>query len=353
MPIDFAFNGSVSNSSACDKLLAANMDPGALRPWREMGKSWVEVFNPDKRKREVLRTNANATLTKEAWLQMDTAILKAAQQRLRIIADLRGAGLSYSIPNGMGKTVLEYQRMGDLNDAEMSMDGLRLSTNDRLEFDSVFLPLPFIYKDFSFSARQIAVSRDGGAPLDTTMGEACGRKVAEYAEKLVLGRYSAYGYGGGTIYGMTNYDKALSQTFTSPAATAWVATTHIAELLEAKQSLMNNYHYGPFMLYYSPAWDQYLDNDYNSNYGGETLRTRIAKISGFSGLRTLDYLTDYDIVMVEMSSETIRLVIGMDVVTMEWDDLGGLRKNYRVMTIIVPQLRCDMNDRTGILVGTV
>ena len=353
MPIDYIYNGSIGNASSCDKLLATNFDPGALRPWREMGRNWVDVYNPSKRKREVVHTNANATLTKEAWLQMDTAIIKAAQQRLRLIADLRGAGLTYSIPNGMSKTVLEYQRMGDLNDAEMSMDGLRLSTNDRVEFDSVFLPLPIIYKDFSFSARQIAVSRDGGAPLDTTMGEGCARKVAEYAEKLALGRYSAYGYGGGTIYGLTNYTSRLTRTFTSPTPSAWTAATHISELLAAKQDLLDNYHYGPFQLYYAPAWDKYLDNDYSSNYGGETLRTRISKIDGFSGIRTLDYLTNYDIVVLEMATETVRMVIGMDVVTMEWDDLGGLRKNYRVMTIIVPQLRCDKNSRTGILHGSV
>ena len=353
MPMDFIYNGQASNSSSCDRLLAANFDPGALRPWKEMGKSWVEIYNANKGKREVIRTNANATLTKEAWLQMDTAIVKAAQQRMRVVADLRGAGLTYSVPNALGKTVLEYQRMGDLNDAEMSMDGLRLSTNDRPEFDSVFLPLPIIYKDFSFSARQIAVSRDGGAPLDTTMGEACGRKVAEYAEKLTIGRYSAYGYGGGTIYGMTNFTSRLTQTFTSPVATAFTAAGHIDELLEARQALYDNYHYGPFMLYYSPSWDQSLDDDYNTNYGGETLRTRIMKIEGFTGMRTLDFLTNYDIVMVEMMSETIRVVMGLDVTTMEWDDLGGLRKNYRVMTIIVPQVRCDMNSRTGILHGSV
>jgi hypothetical protein len=53
-----------------------------------------------------------------------------------------------------------------------------------------------------------------------------------------------------------------------------------------------------------------------------------------------------------MDTGTIRLVIGMDVTTLEWDDMGGLRKNYKVMNIIIPQLRADYDSNTGILHGS-
>jgi len=57
-------------------------------------------------------------------------------------------------------------------------------------------------------------------------------------------------------------------------------------------------------------------------------------------------------VLLEMDSSTIRMVIGMDVMTLEWESYGGLLKNYKVMCIIIPQLRADIDDNTGIVHGS-
>lgn len=352
MPIDFVYNGQSSNSSIIQKLEAANWDAGALRPWRgEDGHSYVTLNKGGKP--AAVRTNAQATLTKEAWLQLDTAILKVARNRLRAVADLRGAGLTFGIPNGMGTTVLEYQKMNDTGNAIISMDGLRTASDFRPVFESAYLPLPFIHSDFQYSARQIATSRQTGAPLDTTTGEMAARRVAEQTELLTLGRLSTYAYGGGTIYGMCNFPSRLTATITSPAATAWTAATHLSEVLAAKQTLQDAKHYGPYVIYYSSAWDKYLDNDFNTNYPNKTVRQRISEIDGITAVRTLDYLdttsSTYNMIILEMDTGTIRLVIGMDVTTLEWDDMGGLRKNYKVMCIIIPQLRADYNSNTGIL----
>lgn len=352
MPIDFVFNGQSSNASVADRLQRANMDAGALRPWiGEDGNSYVTLNRGGKP--TAIRTNAQATLTKEAWLQLDTAILRVARNRLRIVADLRAAGLTFNVANGMGTTVLEYQKMNDVGSAIISMDGLRVGQDDRPIFESAYLPLPIIHSDFQFSLRQIATSRQSGAPLDTTMGEMAGRRVAEMCERLTLGRLDSYGYGGGTIYGMVNFPSKLTATFTAPTTTGWTPATHLDEVLGAKQALQNVKHYGPYAMYYSAAWDRYLDGDFNTSYPNKTLRQRIAEIDGIGEIRTLDYLdtasSTYNTIMLEMDSGTVRLVIGMDVTTLEWDDMGGLRKNYKVMCIIIPQLRADMDSNTGIL----
>jgi len=351
MPIDFMFNGAASSNDIKEKLLACNFDVGALRPW--IGKDGLPYVTlnrggvPTK-----VRTNA-ATLTKEAWLQLDTAILRAARNRLRVVADLRSAGLTYGIPNGMGTTVLEYQRMSDINDASISMDGIRLGDDDRPQFDSQFLPLPIVHKDFQFSLRQIQTSRQSGAPLDTTMGELAGRKVAEMVEQLVIGSLDTYTYGGGTIYGMTNYTGRLTQTLTSPTATGWTPATLLDEVLEMRQTSQTYKHYGPWTLYFATGWDRYLDNDFNTSYPNKTLRNRLKEIDGISDIKTLDYLSGYESVMLEMNPEVMRIVIGLEVMTLEWDTMGGLQKNYKVMTIMVPQLRADINGNTGIVHGSV
>lgn len=355
MPIDFVYNGQSTNPAIADRLMTHNMDAGALRPWvGEDGKSYVTINKGGVP--TAVRTNAQATLTKEAWLALDAAILRVARQRLRIVGDIRGSGLTYAVPNGMGTTVLEYQKMNDVGTATISMDGLRVGPDDRPVFESAYLPLPIIHSDFQFSLRQIMTSRNTGAPLDTTMGEMAARKVAEKVEKLTLGRESTYTYGGGTIYGMCNFPTRLSGSFTAPTTSGWTGATHLTEILAAKQQLQNSKHYGPYALYYSSAWDKYLDDDFNSNYPNKTLRNRIAEIDGITAVRTLDFLdtatSTYNIVMLEMDTGTIRLVIGMDVTTLEWDDMGGLRKNYKVMCIIIPQLRADYDSNCGILQGT-
>lgn len=352
MPIDFVYNGKSSNPSIADKLIAANWDAGALRPWRgEDGKSYVSLTRNGKI--ETVRTNAQATLTKEAWLMLDTAILKVARNRLRAVADLRGAGLTFNIPNGMGTTVLEYQKMNDTGSAIISMDGLKQGPDFRPIFESAYLPLPFIHADFQYTARQIATAANTGAPLDTSTGEMAARRVAEQTELLTLGRLSTYTFGGGTIYGMANFPSRLTGIVTAPTDTGWTAASHLTEVLGFKQTLQNAKHYGPYVIYYSSAWDRYLDDDFNSNYPNKTLRQRISEIDSVEAVRTLDYLdttsSTYNMIILEMDTGTIRLVVGMDVTTLEWDDMGGLRKNYKVMCILIPQLRADMDSNTGIL----
>lgn len=355
MPIDFIYNGQSSNASIADRLLQCNGDPGAFRPWLgEDGKSYMTLHKNGKP--YVVRANAQATLTKEAWLHLDTQLLKVARNRLRAVADLRQAGLTYSVPNGMGTTVLEYQKMNDTGDAIISMDGLRLGSDFRPLFESAYLPLPIIHSDFQFSLRQIMTSRQTGAPLDTSAGEMAARRVAEKTERLSLGRLDTYAYGGGTIMGMCNFTGRLTQTITAPTSTGWTGATLLGEVLAMRQTAQNAKHYGPFILYFSSAWDKYLDNDYSTAYKGLTVRDRIRMIDGITDVRTLDYLdtstSTYNVLLLEMDTGTIRLVIGMDVTTLEWDDMGGLRKNYKVMCIIIPQLRADMDGNTGIVHGS-
>lgn len=354
MPIDFIFRGAASNTGIAQRLLAANFDVGSLRPWLTAdGKKAFVTVNQNGKPVNIPVANTTTTLRKDEWKQMDTALLKAALPRLRVVSDLQAAGLTYDIPNGMGKTVLEYEKQGDINDATISMDGLRLGSDDRPTYETGLLPLPIIHKDFQFSARQIQASRNGGSPLDTTMGEMCARKVAEMGEKLTLGRLSDYTFGGGTIQGMCNFTTRITKTMTDPSSTGWTAVQTLAEVLDMKQAAKAKYHYGPFVLYFSTAWDKYLDNDFNTNYPNKTLRQRLMEIDQITDVRTSDYLENYDVLLVELNPETIRIVTGMGLTTLEWPEKGGLLLNYKVMMILVPQLRADINGNTGIVHGTV
>ena len=335
-----------------DRLLAANGDPGVLRPYiGNDGYSYITMQQSDG-SFKAFRVNTHATLRKDDWKLLDDAIVKAAVERLSLVTDLRAAGLTFTIPQGMGKTVLETETMTDVNDAVTSMDGLRESPDDRPEFELTNLPLPITHKDFMFSARQILCSRNGGSPLDTTTAELAGRKVAEKIERLTLGRDTGTVFGGGTVAGLINFTSTIGYTLTTPVGATAVGTQLLADVLAMRAASVAAFHYGPWMLYVSPNWDTYLDQDFKT-YSTISIRDRVKTVSGLIDIKTLDFLQSYDIVLVQMTSDIIRMVIGMDITTLQWDTKGGMQKNFKVMAIMVPQCRSDINGNTGIVYGQI
>jgi uncharacterized linocin/CFP29 family protein len=324
----------------------------ALRPWvGKDGRTYI-ARNENGKLVAVPTQNATATLRKDEWKILDDAVVSAAKERLRVVADLRAAGLTYNIPNGMGKTVLETETISDITGATISMDPGREAEGDRPQFDLSSLPLPVIHKDFYFGARQIATSRNNGQGIDVTTAQMAARRVSEEAEKLVIGLGSTITYGGGTIYGMTNYPSRITSVdITGPSESPWSGAICVQQILAMRQASIAKFHYGPWVLYNSPGWDQYFDDDYSSSKGDNTLRQRIKAINGIQDVRTLDYMPDFQLVLVQQTSDVIRLVVGMDITTVQWETMGGMRLNFKVMAILVPQLRADYNGNTGIVHG--
>jgi uncharacterized linocin/CFP29 family protein len=350
--VDFIANGQAHGPAAA-RLLQTNFDTDCLRPYvAEDGNSYVnnQVGSNDP---EAIRINATATLLRLEWTLLDTTVIRAALPRLRAVADLRGRGLQMVIPNGMSKSVLQYQRASDVRQASISMDGLSESRGDRPVYDLNSLPLPIIHYDFSFSAREIATSRAGNMPLDLTMAELAARKVAEGAEQLLLGVSSSYSYGGGSIYGYTNFPGRITTSLSDPTASAWVARLTLLDVLRMRSLSQLNLHYGPWVLYVSLSWDRYLDDDLSIYKGDLTLRDRLKRIAGIDDVVTLDYLNGYDMVLVQMSTDVAREVVGMDITTVQWETQGGMQLNFKVMCILVPQVRADINGNTGIVHGSV
>ncbi len=351
--MDFILNGQASGDVAT-RLLQCNFDIRSLRPY--IGRDERSYVNVDRGGviNAVPMQNATATLRKDDWKILDDAIVKVSKPRLKAVGDLRARGLTYSIPNGMGKTVLETETMSDIGPASVSMDAIRDDANDRPVFELSNLPLPIIHKDFQFSARQIMASRNGGSPLDTTTAELAAVRVAEEAEKLLLGVSTVadqFAFGGGTggiIYGYTDLPCAIAGVLSDPTDSTWTGEDFLDEILVMKGQSQAQFHYGPWMLYVAPNWDRFIDNDFKAA-SDKSLRQRIKEISGIIDVMTLDFLTDYDIVMVQMTTDVVREVIGMEITTVQWDTIGGLQKNFKVMAILVPQLRCDQDDNSGIV----
>jgi hypothetical protein len=389
---DFILNGS-GVGPVGEVLEGSRFDTGLLRPFFETNpesprygkkcvtvnsgrKVWDEAtqtYRPklvkmtlnEARDLEIDSPVFNATtLRKEEWIKLDDVILRAARLRLRAWADLAGAN-SYSL-DGMSTPILEHETMSDPGEAIVDMDGLSEGRTDNPLFQLQGIPLPITHSDFWFSKRRLMVSRNRGTPLDLTMGEAAGRRVAETIEQTLIGTTTGVTYGGGsltpqygrasTVFGYTNFTNRV--TFTSivqPTGTNGDAV--MGSWLALRETMYSQRFFGPFMVYTSTDWDQYLDRIYSStNPAAGTLRRMLLQIDGIAGIRRLDYLTNatnpFTVIFVQMTPDVARAINGMDITTVQWESLGGMRLNFKVMAIQCPQLRADFNGRSGIGHGT-
>lgn len=342
--LDVIFAGQSSNSDIGDRLMAANFSPDVLRPFDHKGRTYMTINGKSQ-----LVTNAPATLTHEAWMLIDTTVQKAAKPRLAVVQDLRDAGLVYSLPGGMATSVMMSQNQSDIGPATISMNGIRASDNDRPHFGSSVLPIPIIHKDFQLDLRQILASRRGEAALDLTNAELAARRVAEEAEQLVLGNRTA-SYGGGTVYGLKNFPNRITGSLTyAPTHGSWTPAIAVHDIGLMKKASSDANFYGPWVLYHGPNWSVVMDEDYSGTKGDNTLRERIMKMQDIKKVKQLDYLTGNDLILVQQTSDVVRLVEGMGLTTLQWDTHGGLMKNFKIMAIWVPQVRADFNNATGLV----
>jgi len=92
-----------------------------------------------------------------------------------------------------------------------------------------------------------------------------------------------------------------------------------------------------------------MDKDYDSTTPGTTVRERILKVEGIMGVKVIDTLTSGNVLLVQMTSDVVRLVKGMDIQNVEWSAEGQMVTKYKVMTIQVPQVRSDQDGNSGIV----
>lgn len=354
LQVDFISPDGAAQGSVAQKLLQCNFNVNSLRPYHAFDKNrnYAGVFVNSRDDKSAIRVNTAATLLYDEWKLIDTMVVKIFRERLRGIEDLMRAGLVKDIGNGLSKTVFQYQNASDITGATMSMDGLVRGNNDRPHYDIVSLPLPIVHKDFQIDARLLAESRNGNMPIDTVMAELASRKIAEYLEDLLFLGSGTYTYGGGTIYGYLDYPHTNSYTL----SVGWdesgaTGETILADVIGMKQAMINDRRYGPFTIYIPTAYETVLDGEFKDS-SDKTVRQRLLEIEGISSIRVADHLTSGKVLMVQFTSDTLRLIQGLPIKTVQWDEQGGMSLNFKIMTIMVPQFMADQDGRCGIVVAS-
>jgi len=297
----------------------------------------------------------NALLRRDEWKQLDETLIEVGRQRLGGIEDLVQKNLIYNLGNAMGTTVLEWHDVSDGFEAVVSMDGVTRSKNDAVTFQHNYLPIPIIHSDYEINARQLATSRSMGNPLDVTAAANATRKVLQTLENMLFTDIT-YSFGEkdararNSIYSYINFPDrnqvALKKSWTDSGMTPELI---LQDVMDMKADLLASFKYGPYQIYIPTTYESKLDEDY-SVAGGSimTIRERIMKLAGISGIKVVDTLPADNVVMVQMTSDVVRLVRGMGLQNVEWEVEGKMITKYKVMTIQVPQIRSDMNGKSGI-----
>jgi len=229
------------------------------------------------------------------------------------------------------------------------MDAATRGQNDRPEYTINYLPLPIVHGDFQLNIRQLNASRTTGQSLDTTIAELKARKVAEKLEEMLF-TATTFVYGGGTIYSYLNHPNrnTVSLTTGNWDASAKTGAQILTNVRAMKQASIAARYYGPWVIYIPTAYETVLDPDYVSGYT-KTIRSRILEVAGIEDIKVIDKLTANNVLMVQMTSDVVRMVTGLPVTTVEWQTEGGMIYHYKVMTIQVPQIRSDASSRSGLV----
>lgn len=354
--IDFIGKGHSTGEVAGRLVGNAKLNVGAMRPYiDEKGQAAITVFsggdpkNPANYQKILVQ---DATLRRDEWKQLDEAILPIAESRLNGVQDLIDKGLVYNLGNAFGTTVLEHHAVSDAMEAELSIDGVTRSQGDRPVFNTTYLPIPIIHVDYEINARVLDNSRRLGNGLDTTSAERAARKVAEYLEGMLF-TDTDYAFGGGTIYSYVNYPHRNTETITGWNASGKTKAQMLKDVINLKQLSIDAHYYGPWALYLPTDYETLLDEDYDTTTPGTTLRERIMKIGGIDDLKVIDTLEDDNVLLVQMTTDVIRLVRGTAIQNVQWSTEGGMINKYKVMTIQVPQIRSDYNNACGIVHASV
>lgn len=353
--IDFIDNG-VAHGDMATKLMAHDMDFGVMRPFIGDDGNCYYTVNQGTKKEKTLKTNAVATLRYDEWKLIDETVIGIGKAGLKLWGDLMSAGLKFNVPNGMGVSVIQWQTMTDVTRAQVSWDGLRRGDRDRPTFATEYMPLPIIHKDGGFTLRDVMTARRAGTAIDTATIEMAAERCVEEVERFVAGTNAVYTNAGGSIYGYLNYPSRLTYTMTSPTSGGWTPRIFLQEVLAMKKLGYDAYQRGPWKFYVSSDWDEYLDDDYSNEYGGKTLRQRVADIDGVAAPITADYLTNtsgYVSLMVQMKKQVVEGVMAMPLTTVRWTEQGGYDTAYKVACMMFPRLRKDANSNTGIIHGSV
>lgn len=282
-------------------------------------------------------------LRKDEWIRVDEAVVRVARSQLGAITDLRNAGLVRNL-GSIGVMLDQFEKVTEVDEAEQNMTGIAPGQRDLPEYTLATVPIPVTFRDFQVNIRVLEASRTRGAAMDTVTAEMCTRRVTEKLDDMVFNG-STIQVDGATILGYTTHGDRQ----TGSLGTAWTTATTsiIADVVSMISSLEAINYRGPYILYVPVDYKSELRNDYSTAKGDRTFEERILAIEEIQAVNSTVSLTA-EVVLVQMTSDVVDLSVGQDITTVEWDEMGGLVSNFKIMAALAPRVKSSAIGENGV-----
>lgn len=275
----------------------------------------------------------NGVLREDQTREIDDAVVQVTGRSLVAVADLQANNLTRPIAGGIGVTSLEYDRIGAVGPAAQHMSIIALGDRDRATYGRTAVPVPATSSQFEMDARELSA----GGGVDLANVDAHTAAVSEKLElTLVCGSDIKLGQNG--LFGYTNIDCRHQASFLNgPWGTS--GATPVADLLAARQTLRDNGHNGPLIVYVAPNLDANLDDDFKAE-SDRTTRERLLALEGVSQVKVLPSLPDDEVLVVQMTRDTVEMRTAQEIAPITWDLYGGLLTRWAIIHVGTFTIKC-------------
>lgn len=355
-------------------VMAAQNDPatmiGGYRPGK--GKTWIDrngaygepgrvyfAFNGNQ-PGVPAALNANRSelrvmsyLFEDEWKDVEREVIEASQYPLRVVDDVKSAGLNKSVdPNVL---VSQWYTQGEITGATVNMLGRSMADRDLPETRPTGVPIPMIYKDLSMSSRAIGASRRIGDGIDLTMVTLATRVVAEKLEDLLINGDTSISYAGNTLYGLLTEPNVTTDTAASFGGGDFGTPGNPEKTIAGMINSLNAANYrGPFTVYVSETQFNQMAMTYHTDGSAQTALQRINTWPSVRSVMSLPStsLAAGSVIVAQFTRDVVEWGEGAGIQVREWQSGNGMEVFFRIMAIGGPRIKARQNGESGIRVAT-
>ena len=300
--------------------------------------------------------HVNGVLREDEFEQFDRAVLNVYRDELVAYSDLDSRGLTFNLANAMGVTELKWEDSTDVGPATRSMYAGTAPLDDLSQFRTQRLPIPIISKGFHLDLRTLEAGRREGENIDVTNAERATRAVSESTDDLFFN--GGFSNGGASVFGYRSFPRATSIALTPDwtgalqpnerNATGIEIVNHVIDMIDA--AFQNNIS-GPFVLYLPYQSFGRLAEDFKEE-SDKSIRQRLMEIEELEAIRWTRRLAENTATLVAMRRDVVDGVTGFLPTLTQWETMGGMIVHFKVMSILVPRMKADAEDKAGIVNAT-
>lgn len=336
---------------------------------------------------------ALSPLEENAQRIVDQAVVKVGLERLTVAADVLSAGLVYPVPDPLSVTEVQWEKISKTGGAQRTMLPRARGENQMPDRQIVRLPVYLTTDDFSLNIRTLKMSERIGTPLDTTLVEDATRRVNESIEDALINGAGDVQVtagpphtGSSTVPGLLNAPSVNKFKFgsdltsglttiarieppdtikaaTNGAGTSWAASSInggsiVADVINGINVLQTNRKFGPYYLYVGTNIGQKFQEDYvvtgQTVTPGMTIQRRLEAVDAGNGkklvVRVADRIPADTAILVQMTNEVVDILDGQAPTVIPWTSNDGFVMFWLVMAIMIPRVRDDYDQNSGVLV---